>query len=284
MTKMEYLKQLESGLRDKLTEQEIYDIMRDYAEYFEEGKTGGKTEQDIINSLGTPQYVVSQILEEQDNPEMYEEKEESDDIIGAAKVKFKRIRARMEENKRYNERKKRERASEKQKMEYRANENSNREREHGYREYRDNKYREPRYTRQRGASGCLTGLLLAILWVFVIVPVLMFLLTTGGGFIFGGISAIVAVSAFSPILVPISSVAGIFTSITVLLAGITILLLGVIFLRFCIKKTFNNVKEPQEEYLGNNDNKEDNNQSFASKEQQEENDEDEKEEGEEYNA
>ncbi|MEG1994235.1 MAG: DUF1700 domain-containing protein, partial [Oscillospiraceae bacterium] len=64
MTKIEYLKQLEDELRYKISEQEMYDIMRDYAEYFEEGKKQGKTDKQIIEALGIPYVVAKQILGE----------------------------------------------------------------------------------------------------------------------------------------------------------------------------------------------------------------------------
>lgn len=38
MNKQEYLERLQACLKHKLSKEEIEDIMRDYAEYFEEGR------------------------------------------------------------------------------------------------------------------------------------------------------------------------------------------------------------------------------------------------------
>lgn len=42
MNKQEYLERLEACLKHKLSRDEIEDIMRDYAEYFEEGRRQSK--------------------------------------------------------------------------------------------------------------------------------------------------------------------------------------------------------------------------------------------------
>ena len=62
MNKMEYLKQLENALKGKVSTAELDDIIRDYAEYFEEGKKQGKTEDEISQKLGIPFEVAQQIL------------------------------------------------------------------------------------------------------------------------------------------------------------------------------------------------------------------------------
>ena len=65
MNKMEYLKQLESALKGKVSSAELDDIIRDYAEYFEEGKKQGKTEDEISQKLGIPFEVARQILNDE---------------------------------------------------------------------------------------------------------------------------------------------------------------------------------------------------------------------------
>ena len=47
MNKMEYLSKLEACLKHRLSKAEINDIMRDYAEYFEEGRRQSKTDFEI---------------------------------------------------------------------------------------------------------------------------------------------------------------------------------------------------------------------------------------------
>lgn len=66
MNKLEYLKQLENALKGKISADELNDIIRDYAEYFEEGKKQGKTEDAISQKLGIPFEVAQQILNDED--------------------------------------------------------------------------------------------------------------------------------------------------------------------------------------------------------------------------
>lgn len=64
MNKQEYLEKLESCLKHKLSREEIEDIMRDYAEYFEEGRRQSKSDSEISAKLGTPELVAQQLIEE----------------------------------------------------------------------------------------------------------------------------------------------------------------------------------------------------------------------------
>lgn len=64
MTKVEYIRQLEFSLAGKLPKREVSEILRDYSEYFEEGKQAGKTEEEISVSLGIPSAAAAQILSE----------------------------------------------------------------------------------------------------------------------------------------------------------------------------------------------------------------------------
>lgn len=64
MTKLEYLKQLEDALKNRMSRKEIDEIIRDYAEYFAEGERQGKSEFETVRGLGTPQEVADQILSE----------------------------------------------------------------------------------------------------------------------------------------------------------------------------------------------------------------------------
>ena len=69
MTKLDYLSSLERYLKRQLPEEEIHEIMRDYAEYFEDGKNQGKTEDEISAGLGSPYEVAQQILTEEKGEE-----------------------------------------------------------------------------------------------------------------------------------------------------------------------------------------------------------------------
>lgn len=64
MTKLEYLKQLEDALKNKLNRNEINEIMRDYAEYFVEGHNQGKSDYEIATKLGEPKEVARNIITE----------------------------------------------------------------------------------------------------------------------------------------------------------------------------------------------------------------------------
>lgn len=64
MNKMEYLSKLEACLKRRLSKAEINDIMRDYAEYFEEGRRQSKSDSEISAKLGDPEMVARQIIEE----------------------------------------------------------------------------------------------------------------------------------------------------------------------------------------------------------------------------
>lgn len=63
MNKQEYLERLEACLKHKLSRDEIEDIMRDYAEYFEEGRRQSKQDSEISAKLGDPELVAQQLIE-----------------------------------------------------------------------------------------------------------------------------------------------------------------------------------------------------------------------------
>lgn len=68
MNKLEYLEKLEACLRKRrLSKLEIDDIIRDYAEYFEEGRRQSKPDQEIAAKLGDPSLVADQIMEENEH-------------------------------------------------------------------------------------------------------------------------------------------------------------------------------------------------------------------------
>ena len=64
MNKLEYLRTLESTLQTRLSQNEVNEIMRDYAEYFAEGARQGKTDEEIAANLGDPIEVARQVIAE----------------------------------------------------------------------------------------------------------------------------------------------------------------------------------------------------------------------------
>ncbi len=64
MSKQEYLDKLEACLRHYLSKAEIEDILRDYAEYFEEGRRQSKSDSEIAAKMGDPEMVAKELIEE----------------------------------------------------------------------------------------------------------------------------------------------------------------------------------------------------------------------------
>lgn len=60
MTKNEYLKKLENALTG-LPYSEIKDVLSDYEEHFEAGKSAGRTDKELVDSLGDPIAIAKQI-------------------------------------------------------------------------------------------------------------------------------------------------------------------------------------------------------------------------------
>ena len=60
MNRIQYLKTLEKNLKT-LKKEETDDIIRDFTEYFEIGIERGRTEQELMNSLGSPKILARQI-------------------------------------------------------------------------------------------------------------------------------------------------------------------------------------------------------------------------------
>lgn len=64
MNKVEYLDMLKDYLMKYYSEEEIFEILRDYEEYFVNGKLDGKTDSEIILELGSPKKIVLDLIEE----------------------------------------------------------------------------------------------------------------------------------------------------------------------------------------------------------------------------
>lgn len=76
MTKESYLQALENLLKKHLSKSEINDILRDYGEYFDDGRRQNKTDTEISAKLGDPEIIAQQFIEElgADNKESKTEK------------------------------------------------------------------------------------------------------------------------------------------------------------------------------------------------------------------
>ncbi|WP_176698658.1 MULTISPECIES: DUF1700 domain-containing protein [Romboutsia] len=87
MNRAEFLDILRDYLKGSFSEEEIGDILRDYEEYFLDGTIEGKSDIEIIKSLGSPKTIASELIAETKN------KEEDNNIrlkINIIKSNFKR--------------------------------------------------------------------------------------------------------------------------------------------------------------------------------------------------
>ena len=64
MKKEDFLEILRDYLKKDFSEDEVMDILRDYEEYFVDGIIEGKSEIDIIQSLGSPKEIANELLAE----------------------------------------------------------------------------------------------------------------------------------------------------------------------------------------------------------------------------
>ncbi|WP_317316618.1 DUF1700 domain-containing protein [Peptostreptococcus russellii] len=83
MNKKEFLKEIRFHLERAylaLNPVEIEDIMRDYDEYFREGLAEGKSEEDLVSSLGDPKKIVDEMVENDIEDKKYR-KEDFDDYF-----------------------------------------------------------------------------------------------------------------------------------------------------------------------------------------------------------
>ena len=62
MRKEDFLEILKDYLKKDFSEDEIIDILRDYEEYFVNGAIEGKSEMEIISSLGSPKEIANELL------------------------------------------------------------------------------------------------------------------------------------------------------------------------------------------------------------------------------
>ena len=61
MKKEDFLEILRDYLKKGFSEDEVMDILRDYEEYFVDGIIEGKSEIEIISSLGSPKEIANEL-------------------------------------------------------------------------------------------------------------------------------------------------------------------------------------------------------------------------------
>jgi uncharacterized RDD family membrane protein YckC len=64
VTKNEFLRELENSLRGQLLEEDIIEIISDYGDVFDNGKSEGKNENEISDEIGSPASIARTILED----------------------------------------------------------------------------------------------------------------------------------------------------------------------------------------------------------------------------
>ena len=64
MTKNDFLDILRDYLKGAFSELEINDILRDYEEFFLNGELQGKSDEEIIKTLGSPKSIAKELTEE----------------------------------------------------------------------------------------------------------------------------------------------------------------------------------------------------------------------------
>lgn len=66
MRQSEFIQELKINLAEKLSEQEVEDILADYESFFTSGREEGRTDDQISQELGSPAFLAQSLLEEQD--------------------------------------------------------------------------------------------------------------------------------------------------------------------------------------------------------------------------
>jgi uncharacterized membrane protein len=64
VTKNEFLRELENSLKGQLPEEDIIEIVSDYRDVFDNGKSEGKNEDEISEEIGSPASIARTILED----------------------------------------------------------------------------------------------------------------------------------------------------------------------------------------------------------------------------
>lgn len=97
MKKEEFLEILRDYLEKDFSIAEIEDILRDYEEYFIDGAIEGKTEHDIILSLGSPKSIAKELIEENKN-KAEEKSSKRESVLEGIKKHLVKIKNRFKIN------------------------------------------------------------------------------------------------------------------------------------------------------------------------------------------
>ena len=62
MNRLEYIKEIEKHIKYKVSSQELKEIVNDYAEFFDESRKQGRSDEDIMKSLGDPKQLAKEII------------------------------------------------------------------------------------------------------------------------------------------------------------------------------------------------------------------------------
>ena len=89
MKKEDFLEILRDYLKKGFSEDEVIDILRDYEEYFIDGAIEGKSEIEIISSLGSPKEIANELLSESNIKNESKIKCKAQSFLIEAKGKFK---------------------------------------------------------------------------------------------------------------------------------------------------------------------------------------------------
>ena len=89
MKKEDFLEILKDYLKKGFSEDEVTDILRDYEEYFVDGIIEGKSEIEIIQSLGSPKEIANELLAESNIKSENKVKGKLESFFIEAKGKFK---------------------------------------------------------------------------------------------------------------------------------------------------------------------------------------------------
>ncbi|MCC0663800.1 HAAS signaling domain-containing protein [Clostridioides sp. ZZV15-6597] len=89
LNKTEFLEILKDYLRKDFSESEVNDILRDYEEYFVDGIIEGKSDMEIISSLGSPKSIARELILQTKEKNIEDEKIINTDILNDKFSKFK---------------------------------------------------------------------------------------------------------------------------------------------------------------------------------------------------
>ncbi|EQF25747.1 hypothetical protein QEW_1728 [Clostridioides difficile CD160] len=89
MNKTEFLEILKDYLKKDFSESEVNDILRDYEEYFVDGIIEGKSDMEIIASLGSPKSIARELILQTKEKDTEEEKIINTDVLNDKFSKFK---------------------------------------------------------------------------------------------------------------------------------------------------------------------------------------------------